>query len=95
MTRADKMVPPVSHEPWETGAFAKEPVEIEPTILRFARGLAFNDSGANNTLSSGTSGAKACRHQDSNLGSLDANMTSLPMVWTPYFCSNILDRFQP
>ena len=95
MTRAGKMVHPVSHEPWETGAFAKESVGIEPTILRCARGLAFNDSGANNTLSSGTSGAKACRHQDSNLGSLDANTTSLPMVWTPYFCSNILDRFQP
>ena len=48
-----------------------------------------------NTLSSGTSGAKACRYQDLNMGSLDANTTSLPMVWTPYFCTNILDRFQP
>ena len=35
------------------GAFAKESVGIEPTILRCARGLAFNDSGAiPNTLSS-------------------------------------------
>ena len=50
MTRADKMVHPVSHEPWETVAFAKEPVGIEPTILPCERGLAFNDSGANNTL---------------------------------------------
>ena len=37
---------PISHEPWETGTFAKESVGIEPTILRCARGLAFNDSGA-------------------------------------------------